>query len=128
DLTYDGSGERPKLIGEMRSRLLRFEDLGPVVGVGGKPADPAAPEADARKGQAKSNKRPNRVLPDDQFLTDRWRAMDLDLKYTGERIVRDADLPFQKLNLHAIMEDGVLSLKPLNFGVADGQVKTDIRL
>ncbi|GAA5236286.1 AsmA family protein [Verticiella sediminum] len=128
DLTYDGTGARPKLIGEMRSKLLRFEDLGPVVGVGGAPADPAAKEAEARKGQAKTNKRPGRVLPDDEFLTDRWRAMDLDLKYTGERIVRDPELPFQKLNTHAVMEDGVLSLQPLAFGVADGQVKADIRL
>ncbi len=128
DLTYDATGERPKLSGEMRSKLLRFDDLGPIVGVGGAEADPAAAEAKAQKGQAKSNTRPGRVLPNDEFLTDRWRAMDLDLRFTGERIVRDEALPFQRLRTHAIMDDGVLKLQPLAFGVADGEVDADITL
>ncbi|MBU4610639.1 AsmA family protein [Achromobacter sp. GG226] len=128
DLTYDATGERPKLSGEMRSKLLRFEDLGPIVGVGGAEADPAAPEAKAQRGQKESNTRPGKVLPNDEFLTDRWRAMDLDLRFTGERIVRDAALPFQRLRTHAIMDDGVLKLQPLAFGVADGEVEADITL
>lgn len=128
DLTYDATGARPKLSGEMRSKLLRFEDLGPVVGVGGAEADPAAPEAKAQRGQKESNTRPGKVLPNDEFLTDRWRAMDLDLRFTGERIVRDAALPFQRLRTHAIMDDGLLKLQPLAFGVADGEVEADITL
>lgn len=128
DLTYDATGERPKLTGEMRSKLLRFDDLGPIVGVGGAEADPAAAEAKAQRGQKESNTRPGRVLPNDEFLTDRWRAMDLDLRFTGERIVRDEALPFQRLRTHAIMDDGVLKLQPLAFGVADGEVEADITL
>src|SRR5690606_15933388 len=68
-LTYDGSGARPKLSGTMRSKLLQFADLGPLIGVGGKEADPAAQDAESRKGTDRSNRDPDKVLPDQPFKT-----------------------------------------------------------
>jgi len=125
-LEYRGSGERPSLKGEMRSKLLRFADLGPLVGVGGEPADPAAKDKAARQGKAKSNSRPGRVLPDSEFKTDRWNAMDVDVKFRGDRIVQDGSLPLDNMRMHAIMDNGVLKLTPLEFGVADGKLSANI--
>ncbi len=127
-LQYEGSGERPKLTGEMTSRLLQLADLGPLIGVGGERADPAAKEAAARKGQATSSKRPGRVLPDNAFMTDRWQAMDLDLRFSGDRIVHDAELPLENVHTHAVLTNSVLKLTPLEFGVAQGKLSADITL
>src|SRR5690606_22417965 len=80
-LEYVDGGDRPKLTGELTSRLLQFEDLGPLIGVGGTEADPAAKEQKAKETQKESNKEPGKVLPDNEFTTDRWTAMDLDLKF-----------------------------------------------
>lgn len=125
---YRGSGERPSLKGDMRSRLLRFADLGPLVGVGGEPADPAAKDEDARKGKAKSNSRPGRVLPDSEFKTDRWNAMDVDVRFSGDRIVQEGSLPLDHMRMHAIMDNGVLKLAPIEFGVADGKLNANVTI
>lgn len=119
---------RPSLSGELKSKLLQFADLGPLIGAGKTPADPAAPEAAARESRPRSNRRPDRVLPDNAFITDRWQAMDLDLRFSGDHIVRDAALPLENLRTHAIMKDSVLELSPLAFGVAEGTLEADIRL
>ena len=127
-LEYRGSGERPSLKGDMRSKLLRFADLGPLVGVGGEPADPAAKDKAARQGKAKSNSRPGRVLPDSEFKTDRWNAMDVDVRFSGDRIVQDGSLPLDNMRMHAVMDNGVLKLTPIEFGMADGKLKANITI
>lgn len=127
-LTYEGGGARPSLSGKMQSKLLQFADLGPLIGVGGEPADPAAKEAQARAGASRSNRDPNKALPDQPFKTDRWRAMDVDIEFTGQRIVRDGALPLENIRTHAKLEDGELKLDPLAFGVADGTLEGTVAL
>lgn len=112
NLSYTSRAPRPLLEGTMFSRRLRLADLGPLIGVSDAPARAAG----------------GKVLPVDAFATERWRTMDLDLHFSGEQIVRDARLPFEKLNLHARMQDAVLTLAPLNFGVARGQLSSEVTL
>ncbi|NOJ91301.1 AsmA family protein, partial [Myxococcus xanthus] len=66
--------------------------------------------------------------PDAAFATDRWNAMDLDLKFKGERIVRDESLPIENLDVHARMENAQLTLSPLRFGVAQGKIDSTVVL
>lgn len=127
-LTYSGGAERPKLSGTMRSKLLQFADLGPLIGVGGQAADPAAADSESRKGSTRTNRDPNKVLPDQPFKTDRWRAMDVDIDFAGQRIVRDGALPLENIRTHAVLNDGVLTLEPLAFGVAGGELTATVSL
>lgn len=127
-LTYEGGGERPSLSGQMRSKLLQFADLGPLIGVGGESADPAAKDPQSRAGSSRSNRDPTKVLPDQSFKTDRWRTMDVDIEFTGQRIVRDGALPLQNLRTHVYLENGILRLDPFIFGVADGTLEGTIAL
>ena len=112
DVTYTSQQPRPLLKGTMRSKLLRLEDLGPVVG--------------AKSNNPERRQRPGKVLPDDPFDTSRWNKMDLDLQYTGQRIERPQAVPLDSLKVHAFMEDAVLKLAPLEFGVAKGRFKTQV--
>ncbi|NKJ50008.1 AsmA family protein [Burkholderia sp. SG-MS1] len=119
-LTYTAREPRPLLQGELVSHLLQFSDLAPVIG-----ADSNASKA--KRGDA-TVQPSGRVLPVEEFRTDRWKAIDADVRFTGRRIVKTADLPITDLYTHVVMTDGVLSLEPLKFGVAGGSLASDIHL
>ncbi|WP_144143402.1 AsmA family protein [Paraburkholderia sp. BCC1884] len=119
-LTYTARQPRPLLQGELVSHLLQFSDLAPVIG-----ADSNASKA--KRGDATAQPS-NKALPVEEFRTDRWKAIDADVKFTGRRIVKDANLPITDLYTHVVMTDGVLSLEPLKFGVAGGSLASDIHL
>ncbi|PLZ03676.1 AsmA family protein [Burkholderia sp. WAC0059] len=119
-LTYFQREPRPLLKGDLVSNLLQFSDLAPIIG-----ADSQASKV--KRGDAV--KQPTgRVLPVEAFHTDRWKAIDADVTFTGRRIVRQGSLPISDLYTHVTMTDGVLSLDPLRFGVAGGTLATNLRL
>lgn len=122
DLTFTAGEPRPKLAGKLNSRLLRMRDLGPLVGV--------QPGAKSGKPAAGDKKRPasGKVLPTQEFRTDRWRVMDADVTLTADRIIYDEDLPITKFDVHLVMDNGLLTLDPLRFGMAGGSIDTKLRL
>lgn len=119
-LTYTQRQPRALLSGELESKQLRFEDLAPLIG------------ADAKPGQAASDstvRQPaDKALPVAPFRTERWDSIDADVKFTGQRIIRTADLPITDLVTHLKLDDGVLTLDPLNFGVAGGNLMSSLQL
>ncbi|WP_219116331.1 AsmA family protein [Janthinobacterium sp. UMAB-56] len=119
-LAFSASTPRKRLTGEVHSRLLQFSDLGPLVG-----ADSSA----SKKERGVPSTQPvGRVLPVETFKTERWASLDADVRYTADKITRDAELPISKLDTHVVLTDGVLSLTPLNFNVAGGTLTSQIRL
>lgn len=120
-LQYLMRPERPLLRGQVRSKLLRFDDLAPLIGAG--------PSSSQSEFEEKKEKQPtDRVLPAVDFDTRSWGAMDADVRLDGDRIVRDEDLPINSLHAVAKLDDRVLSLTPLNFGVAGGTLESTLRL
>ncbi|MBR8277007.1 AsmA family protein [Burkholderia cenocepacia] len=119
-LTWAQRQPRPKLSGELVSNLLQFSDLAPVIG-----ADSAASK---KKRGDTTRQPPDRVLPVAAFRTERWSAIDADVKFTGRKLIKSADLPITNLYTHILMQDGVLTLEPLQFGVAGGTLATNAHL
>jgi len=119
-LLYTTGGERPKLSGNLSSQLLQFADLAPLIGGG----------SDAEKKQRgdKTVQPADKLLPVEPFSTDRWKAMDADVTFNAVRIVQNDKLPINSLNTHLVMDNGVLQLAPLNFGLAGGTIESTIRL
>ena len=120
DLKYAASQPRPKLSGKLVSNQLLMADLAPLIG-----ADTNS-EQKARGGASKQPA--GKVLPVEEFRTERWRDMDADVEFTGKRIVQSAELPFTDLFTHVVLNNGELSLEPLRFGVAGGKLDAQIRL
>lgn len=119
-LVYEGGKPRGKLSGNVASNKLVFEDLGPLVG-----ADSNA----SKKARGVEAVQPGgKVLPVEEFRTERWKAIDADVRYAANQIVREKTLPISKLSAHLIMKDGVITLAPLDFGVAGGTLRSTIRL
>ena len=119
-LAYVASQPRPKLSGALVSNQLLFADLAPLIG-----ADSNTKQK-ARGGESKQPA--DKVLPVEEFKTERWRDMDADVEFTGKRIVHSEKLPFNDLYTHLVLTDGILSLEPLRFGVAGGKLDAQIRL
>lgn len=112
---------RSILQGAVVSNLLRLADLGPTVGA-----------KNTSAGNDLSGKPPpqpaGKALPVDPFKTDRWRTVDADVQFTGRKIIKDKSLPIDNLVTHLVLTDGVMTLAPLQFGVAGGQITSNMTL
>ncbi|MBV7534172.1 AsmA family protein [Duganella sp. sic0402] len=119
-LAYSPRKPRPLLTGELTSRQLRLEDLGPTIG------------AESNAGKAKRNKPQNqpedKALPVEQFNTAKWDALDADVKFTGKKLVRTHDIPLNDIQANIKMNNKVLTLTPLNFGMAGGDITSNVKL
>lgn len=116
-LQVDTGGKRPAMKAKLLSNLLVFEDLGPIIG-----SQPDRVAETAGQGAAKT------VLPELPFKTDRWDSVDAEVTLQAKTIRRARELPLENLDVHLSLRDSVLTLDPLNFGVAGGQLKTAITL
>jgi len=119
-LSYQQRQPRGLLTGAVHSRLLQFADLGPLIG-----ADSNAKKEE--RGVA-AVQPAGKLLPVETFKTERWTAIDADVSFRAERIVRTKELPLSKLDTEFHLKDGVLRLTPLNFDFAGGRVASKATL
>ena len=126
-LTFAKGGARPFLKANLKSRLLDFDDLGPLVGAPPKTGggEAAAPEQRAQAAKREAGKR---LLPEEKFGVEGWKRMDADVTLVADKVQRPKQLPIDKLQTHLVLRDSVLQLKPLNFGMAGGRVTSDVVL
>jgi uncharacterized protein involved in outer membrane biogenesis len=107
-LEVDTSAERPFMSGDLVSKVLDFADLGPVVGT----------QKTTKTG----------VLPDAPFDAKRWKSVNANVSLRAGTIQRPQQLPIENLSTRIRMQDAVLTLDPLEFGVAGGRLVGPIRL
>lgn len=121
-----GGKAKPYLKADLRSRRMDLDDLGGFIGLAprsgrGETTNPElAAKASAQAASA-------RLLPDDPWNLTKLRAMDADVRLRAARI-ETRKLPIDAMDATLALKDGVLVLDPLNFGVADGTVRSSIRM
>ena len=119
-LNYQSKQPRPLLSGAVVSHLLRFSDLAPMIG---------ADSNDSKAMRGETTDQPtNKVLPAEPFKTERWTSIDADIKFSAEKIIHKKELPINKLTTNLQLQNGVLSLLPLNFDMAGGNLSSNITL
>jgi len=107
-LQVDTGGERPFMQGGLVSKTLNFADLGMIVGT----------DKPSSKG----------VLPDRPFEPDRWDSMDADVTVKAGTVKRPEQLPIQNLSARIQLKDRVVTLNPLEFGIAGGKLAGPVKL
>jgi hypothetical protein len=119
-------GERPVLVANLASRRLDLDDLGGFVGT--PPATGAGESTNAQaKARAAELAAEAKVLPQTPYDLERLRAMDADVRLKATRI-ESPGLPLDDMDAHLKLENGLLRLDPLNFGVAGGDIRSTIRM
>ncbi|NGZ88441.1 AsmA family protein [Duganella aceris] len=119
-LDYNSARPRPLLTGAVHSTLLQVADLGPLIGADSKASRKARGAEEVQPG--------NKVLPVETFRTERWTALDADVGFKAQRITRERDLPIHNLDTRIHMQDGVLSLTPMDFDIAGGRFTSNVML
>jgi uncharacterized protein involved in outer membrane biogenesis len=126
-LHFAAGPPRPMLTGELAFKSLDLADLGPVVG-----KDGASPAPDTslrgRKAAAPGSAVPFRTLPARSFRRDHWTSVDADVNVKAQTILRPKALPLEHLTSRLRMRESVLTLDPLDFGVAGGDLVGAVRL
>lgn len=67
-------------------------------------------------------------MPDLPFHTERWNSVDANVRLQAKTIVRNKALPLEDLHAHLKLQDAILTLEPLAFGFAGGQLDANITL
>ena len=129
DMSFDTSQKIPLLTGKIRSKILDFDDLRPVIGL---PVKSSAAVAKVGKTSAALPQKAapigskGKVLPTATLDLVKLKAMDADVVYSALDIRHIEELPLDKGNLHVKLNGGVLRLEPLALGVAGGMLAGQI--
>ena len=126
DFNIDVGGKKPFIRANLVSRQLDLDDLGGLIGA---PPQTGAGEtaSPAQKKNAKKVASNPRVLPDMEFKFERLNTINADVKLSATSI-RGIKHPLDDLKAHMKILDGKVTLEPLNFGVAGGNVISNIVL
>ena len=124
DLLVELAGERPLLEARVRSQLLDFDDLAPLVGA---PPDTDEAASADQEAQAQRLAAEQRLLPASALDLSRMRAMDARVHYTAEA-VKAPRLPLRGVELELSLDDGLLELEPLNFELPQGDFESTISI
>ena len=117
------NANRVRLESELKTRRLDIIDAAPFMGYN--------PDIVAAKGAtaaaAATGASPNRILPDAALPVATMRAFDAALKWRID-VVRSRNVPIGNIDLTLALDKGRLTLSPLTFSMARGDVAADIIL
>ena len=135
---FDKDGPRPKLTGAIHSNTLSLVDLEPTLGTPAKPATakPSLAEHDLAhrktapshaQDAADANAPPSLLLPTSRLQVKRVRGMDADITYDAAAVL-SPKIPMRTVHFHLILDDGLLTMKPLSFVLDAGQFAGTVEL
>jgi len=114
DFTVD-RGHKPQLLtAKLNSQSVNLADLGGFIG-------------GDRGTRASPVKREGRVLPAEPFDLGKLRSADADIEFHGAKVVTQS-MPIERMSAHLRVKDGVLTLDPLDFSMADGDLVSSIEM
>ena len=125
DMLIKMDGERPFAQAELDSRHLDFDDLSPLIGKAPEVEGGETASAEQKREQVKEAATPT-VLPKTPINFDNLRRLDAAIKLRSKHI--ETVLPLDNLTTEITIEAGRLTLEPLDFGVASGEVRSRIEL
>ncbi|QDO98857.1 AsmA family protein [Ferrovibrio terrae] len=131
----DTGRERLYIEADLRSKVLDYRDIGPLIGL--RPEEERAPNTAAmtenqkavaqKAAQVAAKGPPPKVLPDAPLAIEQIREVDAKVKFRGDK-VEAPNTPLSAVELDLLLENSVLHLRPLKLGVAGGLVNADIRI
>jgi len=120
------NGGKRLITADLTSRQVNLSDLAGFLG--GTPGTTATPgQTAATKANVEAaNANPN-LLPNTPINLPKINAANIELRYRGEHIV-NRDVPLDNVIVNLSVENGRITLHPLNFGVSTGTIASDFDL
>jgi len=107
---------------DLRTNSLNIIDAGPFVGY-----DPQRLDKMGSSGTVTSEGGRPRILPDAPLRVEAIKRFDADIRYRVAK-VRAESFPISNVDLTVALKKGLMELKPFNFAVGGGTVKSDISI
>ena len=126
EFRVDLSKSRPAVFADLSSRRFNYKDLGGFVGIPPGEGAHLAPTSEQKRA-AQHRAESERVLPNKPFPFEELRKADADVRFRGASVAW-RNIPLDRLDAHLVLKDGVLHLRPLDFGIANGHVVSTIVL
>jgi uncharacterized protein involved in outer membrane biogenesis len=120
DVSLELSSDPPTLVANLRSKKLDFDDLGVLVGA---PTDPEETASAEQRQEAEQEEADPYLLPDEPFDVPDLRAIDARVKFESESVQANV-LPLERMSVELTLNDGRLTIQPLRFELADGQLES----
>jgi len=118
-LSVDTVAGRRKVTADIQSRRMVFADLLALIGGG--------PKATGAKEPLSALSRPPRLMPDAPLYQARLRDMDADVRYRAQS-VETGRWPLRRFALDLTLNDGLLTLDPLEFDFPQGRLAGKVRI
>ncbi len=116
NLQWNTAPKRPKLTARLHAKHLDIADLGPLIGL-----PPQKPLSQAQQAAAAELETSPRVIPDASLDIAKLASLDADVEFVGDRVI-SANLPLDHFFMKLRLNDRVLTLQPLRFGTANGDI------
>ena len=118
--------ERLLFEGDLRSKRLDFDDLAGFVG--GAPDSGAGETGNAElEAEAAERAAEGKLIPNTPYDLAKLRTMDADVRWKAGRIEAPG-WPLDDMDVHILLEAGLLRLDPLDFGVSGGRIRSTVRM
>ncbi len=115
----------PFIKADLKSEKIDLDDMGPLIGL----SPDTGPEETASLTQQKKVKRETTspfILPSDPIDFKELQAINADISLRSKRV--KSKLPVDDLFMHVTIDNGNLKLAPLDFGVANGNIRARFEL
>ena len=119
-LTVDYGDEEPRLTGNIYSKRLDFDDLAGLIG-----AQPD-PDETASESQQKAAEQQG-LLPKTEIPVALLRSAEIDIRLVADSVLSPV-AKVDNIDMHFILKDDRLTVKPLKAGIANGEVTGEIAL
>ncbi len=126
NFALDVGRPKPLVDADLVSTRLDYKDLGGLVGLPPAHEPPSARTAAQNKDIIK-RERSERALPTHPYDPSHVRSVDAKVRFKGKRFIA-SDLPLDDMTATLELQDGVLTLQPLDFGIAGGHVASTLTL
>ena len=125
-ITEAPGSPRRMVTADLTSRQVDLTDLAGFLG--GTPGKATTPGQNAatRSQVAAANASPT-LLPDTKFNLPEINVANVDLRYRGEHII-NRDVPLDNVLVHLTIENGRITVDPLNFAVGTGTIASNFDL
>jgi AsmA family protein len=126
----DASTKRPLVKADLVSKHLLLKDAAAITGSKAHSAGSLAaaqPGPAGPPGKPQADDATHRLFPTARLQVDRLRAVDADVRFRATSI-EAGTVPFTQVSGHVKLDDGVLTLEPVRFDMAQGRITGDLHI